>query len=43
MFITMVESCSCVVAKLCLTLCDLMDCVGCQDPLSEISQARILE
>ena len=29
--------------QLCLTLCDSMDCIARQAPLSMISQARILE
>ena len=33
-----------LVAQLCLTLCDLMDCIALQAPLSMgILQARILE
>ena len=33
----------CVVAKLCLTLCDPMDCSLPDSSVQEISQARILE
>ena len=37
-------SVACLVAQACLTLCNLMDCIACQAPLSmEIFQARILE
>ena len=39
----MVESCSCSVAKLCLTLCDPMDCSPPGSPVHGILQARILE
>ena len=36
--------CACLVTQMCLTLCDPMDCVACQAPLSmEFFQARIQE
>ena len=39
----MVESCCCSVAKLCLTLCNLMDCSPPGSSVHGILQARILE
>ena len=38
-----ISTCCCLVAKLCLTLCDLMDCSPPGSSVHGISQARILE